>query len=83
MRRYEYMVIHAPPDGILLMPWASQSVRDAMGRGSLARRLNKVTAEGWEVVSCSTATEGVFFGFRVMATVLLRRENAEAARDVD
>lgn len=83
MRRYEYMVIHAPPDGMLLMPWASQAVRHAVGRGSLGRRLNKLAEEGWEVVSCSTASEGGFFWFRVMSTVLLRRENTEATRDVD
>jgi hypothetical protein len=33
MSSYEYTVVHAPPDGILLMPWATQAVRDAVGRG--------------------------------------------------
>ena len=73
MENYEYMVVHAPPAGMVLMPWASKAVRDAIGRGSFEKRLNKFAEEGWEVVSCSTATEGVFLWFRIMATVLLRR----------
>ena len=83
MRRYEYMVVHAPPNGMLLMPWASQAVRDAVGPGSLDKRLNKLAEEGWEVVSCSTASEGGFFWFRPMATVLLRRDNTDSTRDVE
>lgn len=73
MSDVEYKIVHAPPDGMLLMPWASQAVRDAVGPGSLAKRLNKLAAEGWEIVSLSTANEGSFFWCRVMATVLLRR----------
>jgi hypothetical protein len=73
MGNYEYAVVHAPPAGILLMPWASQAMRDAVGRGSFEKRLNKLAEEGWEVVSFSTATEGAFLWSRVMATVLLRR----------
>jgi hypothetical protein len=73
MGDYEYTVVHAPPAGILLMPWASQAVRDAVGRGSFEKRLNRLADEGWEVVSFSTATEGAFLWLRVVATVLLRR----------
>lgn len=75
--QYEYTVVHAPPAGVLLMPWASQAVRDAVGRGSFEKRLNKLAAEGWEVVSCSTAAEGMFLWSGVMATVLLRRIRGE------
>jgi hypothetical protein len=73
MGNYEYAVVHAPPAGIHLMPWASQAVREAVGRGSFERRLNRLAEEGWEVVSCSTAAAGAFLWSRVMATVLLRR----------
>lgn len=73
MGNYEYTVVHAPPVGIALMPWASQAVRDAIGRGSFEKKLNTLADDGWEVVSFSTATEGAFLWFRVVATVLLRR----------
>lgn len=76
MDNYEYTVFHAPPAGMALMPWASQAVHDAVGPNSFETRLNKLVEEGWEVVSCSTATEGNLLWSRVMATVLLRRPKA-------
>ncbi len=73
MGNFEYNLFHASPAGVLLLPWASQAVRDAVGCGSFEKQLNTFAAEGWEVVSFSTATEGAFLWFRVMATALLRR----------
>jgi hypothetical protein len=72
MGNHEYRILHGPPDGIALFPWASQALKDAIGRGSFEKKLNKLAEEGWEVVSCSTATEGIFLWMRVTATVLLR-----------
>jgi hypothetical protein len=71
MSNYEYKILHGPPQGMALMPWASQAVRDAVGPGSFERKLNNLVEEGWEVVNFSTATEGIF---RVSATVLFRKE---------
>ena len=74
MTGFEYKVWHGPPQGYALMPWASQAVRDAVGRGSFEKMLNKLAAEGWEVISCSTAPLGNFFWISPQATVILRRE---------
>jgi hypothetical protein len=73
MDSYEYRILHGPPGGTWLMPWASQSAREEVGRGSFERKLNKLADEGWEVVSFSTASEGNFAWSQVAATVLLRR----------
>lgn len=74
MPRYEYKIHCGPPNGMALMPWASQSIRDQVGRGSFERQLNQLAAEGWEVVSCSLASRGHLFWMSSEALVLLRRE---------
>jgi len=74
MANSEYKILHGRPNGYALMPWASQTIRDAIGRGSFERQLNQLAEEGWEVVTCSTASEGSFLWFTPQATVVLRRE---------
>jgi hypothetical protein len=74
MAQHEYKILHGPPGGIALMPWASQALRDQVGRGSFERKLNALAAEGWEVISCSTASRGNFFWISPQATVVLRRD---------
>ncbi len=73
MVNYEYKILHGPPNGILLFPWASQELKDRIGRGSFEKNLNKLAKEGWEVISCSTSSEGNLFWLSPKATVLLRR----------
>jgi hypothetical protein len=71
---YEYKVLYGSPTGHWLMPWASQKMRDEMGVGSFEKKLNRMAEEGWEVISCSTASAGGFFYFSPYATAILRRE---------
>jgi hypothetical protein len=74
MAQYEYRVLYGSPKGHFLMPWASQELRDKMGRGSFEKQLNMLADDGWEVTSCSTASAGTLFFFSPCATVILRRE---------
>ena len=74
MGKHEYKVLHGNPTGTWLMPWGSQKVRDAIGPGSFEKRLNQLADEGWEVISCNSASVGSFLWMGVVATVLLRRE---------
>ena len=41
MTRSEYKVVYGKPMGTILMPWASQKVRDEIGIGSFERKPNK------------------------------------------
>ncbi len=74
MAAYQYKVLTGSPSGTVLMPWASQKVRDEVGRGSFETRLNKLADEGWELVSASTNSIGGFLYLETQATVFLRRE---------
>ncbi|MCH7921096.1 MAG: hypothetical protein IIC50_24395 [Planctomycetes bacterium] len=74
MAKYEYKVLYTRPGGTMLFPWASQKVRDAVGRGALEITLNHLADEGWEVVSSTTSSFGSILYFFPMATVILRRE---------
>lgn len=74
MAQYEYKVLYGSPTGHSLMPWASQEVRDKVGRGSFEKQLNLLAADGWEVISCSTASYGCLLFFSPYATVILRKE---------
>jgi hypothetical protein len=74
MARYEYRVLSGSPTGHFLMPWASQELRDKIGRGSLEKQLNILADDGWEILSCSTTTAGNFLFHSAYATVILRRE---------
>jgi hypothetical protein len=74
MTKHEYKVVYARPGGTLLFPWASQKVRDAVGRGALEKALNALADEGWEVVSCTTSSFGSVLYFFPMATIILHRE---------
>jgi len=74
MLMYEYKVLYGSPTGHWLMPWASQKVRDEIGVGSFEKKLNRLAEEGWEVISCSTASVGNFLFQSAVATVVLRRE---------
>ena len=74
MAHYEYKVLYGSPTGHFLMPWASQELREKIGRGSFERQLNALADDGWEVISCSTASGGSLFVFSPYATVILRRE---------
>ena len=58
MAHYEYKVLYGSPAGSALMPWASQKIRDEIGRGSFEKKLNKLAEDGWEVVSTSTNSVG-------------------------
>jgi hypothetical protein len=81
MRGYEYKVLVGSPTGTLLMPWASQKVRDEIGRGSFEKKLNAFADEGWELVSANTNSVGGFLYLGTQATVFLRREKAEVIPD--
>jgi len=74
MTNYQYKVIYARPGGFLLWPWAKQELKDIVGRQGMEKQINKAAAEGWEVVSCSTASTGSLLYFFPMATIVLRRE---------
>ena len=74
MAAYQYKVLTGSPSGTVLMPWASQKVRDEIGRGSFETQLNKLADEGWELVSASTNSIGGFLYLETQATVFLRRE---------
>ncbi len=67
-------MLYGSPLGHFLMPWASQELRDKIGRGSFEKQLNILADDGWEVISCSTATAGNFLFHSAYATVILRRE---------
>lgn len=75
---YEYKVLSGSPSGALLFPWASEKVRDEIGRGSFEKKLNKLADEGWEIVSASTNSVGGFLYLGTQATVFLRREKDPA-----
>ena len=78
MANYEYKFLHGPPNGVALFPWASQAVKDAIGRGSFEKKLNQLAGDGWEVISCNTASEGPLIWLTVTATVVLRRATTPA-----
>lgn len=78
MARYEYKVLSGSPTGALLMPWASQQIRDQIGRGSFEKKINNLADEGWEIVSASTNTVGNLFFMGTHATVILRREKSRS-----
>ena len=73
MVEYEYKVIYKPPNGILLMPWASQEIKDSIGRGCLEKALNTHVKEGWEVISVETIPMGNFLWHHAWALVIMRR----------
>ena len=64
------------------MPWASQKVRDEIGRGSFETQLNKLADEGWELVSASTNSIGGFLYLGTQATVFLWREKTEVSPEM-
>ena len=74
MVQYEHKVLYGYPTGQLLMPWASQEMKGRVGPGSFEKQLNALADDGWEVISCSTASAGSIFFFSPYATVILRRE---------
>ena len=77
MAGYEYKVLYGSPPGAMLMPWASQEVREEIGPGSLEKKMNTLANEGWEMVSASTNSVGGFLYRGTHATVFFRREKAE------
>jgi hypothetical protein len=86
MPNYEYQVIYSKPVDPLFLPWSPQKWKDAakekgvekaLGMG-LENQINKAADEGWELVSCSTASAGSLFSFTPMATAVLRRERRNA-----
>lgn len=79
MADFEYKVIYARPGGFLLFPWASKDLKDSIGRQGLEKQLNVLAAEGWEVVSCTSATFGTIFYMFPMATILLKRQKQAVA----
>jgi hypothetical protein len=81
MNGYEFKILSGSPCGALLMPWASQKVRDEIGRGSFEKKLNRLADEGWEIVNASTNSVGTFLLMVTQATVFLRREKAEVIPD--
>lgn len=70
----EYKVVYARPGGFLLFPWASNELKDSIGKQGLEKQLNALAAEGWEVVSCTSATFGTILYMFPMATVVLKRQ---------
>jgi hypothetical protein len=72
--RCEYKVLFGRPGGFLLFPWASQKLKESIGPQGLEIQLNKLAAEGWEVISCSAASHGSFLYMFSMMTIVLRRE---------
>ena len=64
------------------MPWASQKVRDEIGRGSFETQLNKLADDGWELVSASTNSIGGFLYLGTQATVFLWREKTEVSPEM-
>jgi len=81
MANYEYKVLCGSPAGSVLMPWASQEVRDQIGRGSFEKKLNKLADDGWELVSVSTNSVGSLFLTTTQATSILRREKVSDPGD--
>ncbi len=81
MPNYEYKVLCGSPTGSALMPWASQEVRDQIGRGSFEKKLNKLAEDGWDVVSASTNSVGNLLFMGTQATVILRREKVSSSND--
>lgn len=79
MAYVEYKVVYARPGGFLLFPWASKELKDSIGKQGLEKQLNAWAAEGWEVVSCTSATLGTLFYMFPMATVLLKRSKQPVA----
>jgi Domain of unknown function (DUF4177) len=73
MTKYEYKVIDHRV-GEMVLPWASQEIRDKCGRRGLERSLNALADEGWEIVSCTTSALGWFLSFSPMTTIILRRD---------
>jgi hypothetical protein len=78
MTRYEYKIVHGKPMGTTLMPWASQKTKDLIGIGSFENKLNKLGEDGWDVVSCTTASYGNFMLLIPLATAVLRREKNDS-----
>jgi hypothetical protein len=81
MPDYEYRILTGSPTGALLMPWASQKVRDEIGCGSFEKKLNAFADDGWELVSTNTNSVGGFLLLGTHATVFLRREKAGVIPD--
>ena len=77
MTRYEYKIVYGKPMGTMLFPWASQKVRDEIGIGSFEKKLNRLGEDGWDLVSCTTASGGSFLLHSPIATAVLRREKDE------
>ena len=63
------------------MPWASQEVRDQIGRGSFEKKLNKLADDGWELVGVSTNSVGSLFFIGTQAAAILRREKVSDPED--
>ena len=79
MTDHEYKVLYARPGGFLLFPWASKEVKDTIGKQGLEKQLNALAAEGWEVMSCTSATTGSLFYWFPMVTILLKKEKPPMA----
>lgn len=79
MASYEYKVVSGSPTGAMLMPWASQKVRDEIGRDSFEKKMNALADEGWEFVSASTNSVGGFLYLGTQATVFFRREKPDSS----
>lgn len=79
MANFEYKVLTGSPTGALLMPWASQKVRDALGRDSFEKKMNTLADDGWELVSTSTNSVGGFLYIGTHATAFFRREKTQAS----
>ena len=77
MPRYEYKVLHGRPTGTTVMPWESEKVKNEIGPGSFERKLNGLAEQGWIVVSCTTASAGIFLYRVSVATAVLQREKNE------
>ena len=84
MARFEYKVLHGSPmGGQSLMPWASREMRERVRSLSFESQLNDLAADGWEVISCTTASDGNFLWLIPTATVILRRERLDPPNDPD
>lgn len=74
MAGFEYKVIYLPPNGVALMPWASQELKDSIGRGCLERAINKHAKEGWEVTNVEMISRGSLLWLTAWTLVIMRRQ---------
>jgi hypothetical protein len=72
--KHEYKVLFGRPGGFLLFPWASRKLKETIGPHALETQLKKLAADGWEIITCTSASHGSFLYVFSMVTIVLRRE---------